>query len=79
MGGYTISKMWCKYVIRHTDKTYSNHNTNMVLKLCNALYRYVCGDDIIIRLKWVRGSVNSYIKCKLVQRRQLSNYICQET
>lgn len=79
MGGYTISKAWCQYVIRHNDKTYSNHNTNMVLKLCSALYPNVCCNYIIIHLKWVGGSVNIYIKCKLVQWRQLSNYICQET
>ena len=78
MGGYTISKVWCQYVIRNNEKTYSNHNTNMVLKLCNALYPNVCGNLIIIRLMWVGGSVNSYIKCKLVKLRQLSNYICQE-
>ena len=61
MGVYTISKVWYQYVIRHNDKTYSNNNTNVVLKSCNALYPNVCGNDIIIRLKWAGGFVNSYI------------------
>jgi hypothetical protein len=80
MVGYTVLKVRYRYIIRYNNKKHIQIIIQILfLKLRNALYPNICGNDIIFRLKWVGCSLNSYIKCKLVQWRQLWNYVCQKT
>jgi hypothetical protein len=69
MVGYTrtVLNVWYQCIIRHNNKLIQIIIQILFLKLRNALYINICGTDIIFRLKWVGVSINSYIKCKLVQ------------